>query len=64
MSIHHTWAVEIAPIHEELVFERIRSLHREAEEQRLVHRIQRLNKARRRAERASARLRQVLDHMV
>ncbi|MEV4250401.1 hypothetical protein AB0J63_44245 [Streptosporangium canum] len=47
-------------MHEELVRDRIRTLHREAEEQRLVSGIMRLRRARRNAERASSRLRHAL----
>ncbi|GLW97795.1 hypothetical protein [Microtetraspora sp. NBRC 16547] len=43
-------------MHQELVDERIRGLHREAAEQRLASRIHNVQKARRKAERASRRL--------
>ncbi|WP_229788892.1 hypothetical protein [Thermopolyspora flexuosa] len=43
---------------EDLVRERLHSLHREAEELRVAQRLGRLRRARRRAERAAERLRQ------
>ncbi|MFF3665330.1 hypothetical protein [Microtetraspora malaysiensis] len=43
-------------MHQELVADRIRGLHEEAAEQRLVSRIQDVQRARRKAERASRRL--------
>ncbi|MFC4587508.1 hypothetical protein [Sphaerisporangium corydalis] len=54
---------ELPYMYKELVQDRIQSLHREAEEQRLVYRIQRIRKARKQAERASVRLRNALARM-
>ncbi|MFB9706866.1 hypothetical protein [Streptosporangium nondiastaticum] len=45
---------------EELVRDRIRTLHREAEEQRLATGVLRLQRARRDAERATSRLHRAL----
>jgi hypothetical protein len=50
-------------LHQELVGERIRVLHQEAAEYRLASRIQSVQRARRRAERASARLRHALSRV-
>jgi hypothetical protein len=50
-------------LHQELVGERIRTLHQEAAELRLANRLQNIRKARRRAERASARLRAALSRV-
>jgi hypothetical protein len=47
-------------LHEALVRERIHTLHREAEEQRLASRIRSVQKARRQVERANRRLSQAL----
>ncbi|MBB4918083.1 hypothetical protein [Streptosporangium saharense] len=55
---------DMMPMHEELVRDRIRTLHREAEEQRLVTGVLRLRRARRDAERASVRLRNALLRLV
>ncbi|WP_248966165.1 hypothetical protein [Sphaerisporangium perillae] len=63
MSYLPSWSSEIPYMHQELVRDRIQTLHREAEEQRLVLRLQRVHRARRQAERASVRLRQALARM-
>ncbi|GLW07596.1 hypothetical protein Misp01_27260 [Microtetraspora sp. NBRC 13810] len=55
---------EIPSMYEELVQDRIRTLHREAEEQRRVTHILRARRARRDAERASTRLRHALMRLV
>ncbi|MER7501845.1 hypothetical protein AB0L05_01215 [Nonomuraea pusilla] len=47
-------------IFHDLVNDRIQTLHREAEEQRLAMRLSRVQRARREVERANARLRQAL----
>ncbi|MFD8531874.1 hypothetical protein ACFV0L_31110 [Streptosporangium canum] len=60
MTHFTTRSLEMTSMHEELVRDRIRTLHREAEEQRLVSGIMRLRRARRGAERASSRLRHAL----
>ncbi|MER6829763.1 hypothetical protein ABT352_27540 [Streptosporangium sp. NPDC000563] len=49
---------------EELVRDRIRTLHREAEEHRRAAGLQRLRRAQREAERASARLRSAILRLV
>ncbi|MCG5216609.1 hypothetical protein [Streptosporangium sp. KLBMP 9127] len=54
---------EIPSMFENVVQDRIQTLHREAEEQRLVTQILRVRRARRGAERASARLRRALLRM-
>ncbi|MET9065686.1 hypothetical protein ACWDR1_28795 [Streptosporangium sandarakinum] len=54
----HTQAV--SSMQEELVRDRIRTLHREAEEQRLATGVLRLQRARRDAERATSRLHRAL----
>jgi hypothetical protein len=63
MSILPAWSAETPHMVQELVHDRIRTLHREAEEQRLVSRLQRVRKARKQAERASKRLRDALARM-
>ncbi|MEU0521342.1 hypothetical protein [Streptosporangium sp. NPDC006007] len=55
---------DMLSMHEELVRDRIRTLHREAEEQRRASGILRLRRARRDAERASIRLRHALLRLV
>ncbi|WP_433497859.1 hypothetical protein ACQP1K_23515 [Sphaerimonospora sp. CA-214678] len=50
-------------LYQELVDERIRTLHREAEEGRLASRIMSAKRARRRAERASKRLSSALARL-
>ncbi len=50
-------------LYQELVGERIRVLHQEAAEHRLASRIRSVQKARRQAERASARLRHALSRI-
>ncbi|GGS64831.1 hypothetical protein GCM10010156_24680 [Planobispora rosea] len=57
-------SLDVPSMHEELVRDRIRTLHREAEEYRRAASIQRLQRARRNAERASARLRHALLNLV
>ncbi|GLW26661.1 hypothetical protein [Microbispora triticiradicis] len=47
-------------LNQELVHERIRTLHREAEQERLAGRVRSVEKARREVERASRRLRSAL----
>ncbi|GII66646.1 hypothetical protein Skr01_67310 [Sphaerisporangium krabiense] len=63
MNSTRAWGAEMPYMYEELVFDRIRTLHQEAESQRLVSHVQRLRKARRRVERASTRLHQVLARL-
>ncbi len=64
MTYFTSRGLDLPSMHEELVRDRIRTLHREAEEQRRAAGIQRLRRARRDAERASARLRQALLSLV
>ncbi|MFD0884473.1 hypothetical protein ACFQ08_07885 [Streptosporangium algeriense] len=59
-----TTGFDMLSMQEELVRDRIRTLHREAEEQRVVTGVLRLRRARRDAERASARLRNALLRLV
>ncbi|WP_345600033.1 hypothetical protein [Thermocatellispora tengchongensis] len=51
-------------MYEELVRDRIRTLHQEAEHERLVTGLIRLRRAQRNAERASTRLRQAMMRLV
>lgn len=50
-------------LYQELVDERIRTLHREAAEERLANRVMNVRRARRRAERASERLANALARL-
>ncbi|MEV7967035.1 hypothetical protein AB0O34_13765 [Sphaerisporangium sp. NPDC088356] len=63
MTTIPSWTSEMPYMYKELVQDRIQTLHREAEEQRLVNRILRVRRARKQAERASVRLRQALARM-
>ncbi|GGL09012.1 hypothetical protein Sme01_12360 [Sphaerisporangium melleum] len=63
MSFLPTWSNEIPFIRQELVRDRIRTLHHEAEQQRLVLHLMRVKRARKRAERASLRLRHALTRL-
>ncbi|MDP9849149.1 hypothetical protein J2853_008360 [Streptosporangium lutulentum] len=58
------WSLDMHSMDQELVKDRIRTLHREAEQHRLVAGIQRLRRAQRDAERASARVRSALLRLV
>ncbi|GIH77458.1 hypothetical protein [Planobispora longispora] len=64
MTTFTSRSLDVPSIHEELVRDRIRTLHREAEEHRRAASIMRLRRARRDVERASARLRHALMSMV
>ncbi|MFJ2028992.1 hypothetical protein [Streptosporangium sp. NPDC087985] len=64
MSYFTTRSLDMSSMQEELVRDRIRTLHREAEEQRLVSGVLRLRRARRDAERASSRLRHALLRLI
>jgi hypothetical protein len=64
MNLLPTWTSDLSYMHKELVRDRIQTLYREAEEQRLVNRIREVNKARKQAERASVRLRHALARLV
>ncbi|MDP9865229.1 MULTISPECIES: hypothetical protein [Streptosporangium] len=59
-----SWNLDMSSMQEELVRDRIRTLHREAEEQRLISGVLRVRRARRDAERASSRLRHALLRLV
>ncbi|MFI9847257.1 hypothetical protein ACIHFD_60295 [Nonomuraea sp. NPDC051941] len=48
----------------DLVSDRIQTLHREAEEQRLIARVTRVQRARRKVQRANDRLREALSRQV
>ncbi|GAA3822581.1 hypothetical protein GCM10022226_48790 [Sphaerisporangium flaviroseum] len=63
MNTHTSWTSDLPYMHKELVRDRIQTLHREAEEQRLANGIMRVNKARKQAERASMRLRHALARL-
>ncbi|MFC4058241.1 hypothetical protein ACFOWE_08050 [Planomonospora corallina] len=64
MTYFASRGLDVPSLHEELVRDRIRDLYREAEEQRRAAGVQRLRRARRDAERASARLRRALLSLV
>ncbi|WP_162795797.1 hypothetical protein [Nonomuraea lactucae] len=51
---------EVPNLFHDLVNDRIQTLHREAEEQRLISRVRRVQRARRRAQRANEKLERVL----
>ncbi|GAA3105384.1 hypothetical protein GCM10017600_79220 [Streptosporangium carneum] len=59
-----SFGLDTLSMQQELVRDRIRTLHREAEEERRVNGILRLRRARRDAERASSRLRHALLRLV
>ncbi|MDH2429804.1 hypothetical protein [Sphaerisporangium sp. TRM90804] len=63
MGFLPAWSADMPYMNEELVRDRIRTLHQEAEEQRLILRMQRIHKARKRAERASVRLHHALARL-
>ncbi|GAA3442074.1 hypothetical protein [Planomonospora venezuelensis] len=60
MTYFISHSMDAPSLNQELVRDRIRMLHREAEEHRRAADIQRLRRARRDVERASARLRNAL----
>ena len=64
MSYFNAAGIALPSMQEELVRERIRTLHREAEEHRRAGGLRRLQRAQRGAERASARLRVALARIV
>lgn len=64
MSTHSTRSLAVPYLFHDLVNDRIQTLHREAEEQRLVLRISRLARARRDVKRANDRLRKALNQQV
>ncbi|WP_433244839.1 hypothetical protein ACQPYK_42370 [Streptosporangium sp. CA-135522] len=64
MTYPTTQSLTSFSMQEELVRDRIRTLHREAEEQRMASGVIRLRRARRDAERASTRLRHALLRLV
>ncbi|WP_327089609.1 hypothetical protein OIE66_03010 [Nonomuraea sp. NBC_01738] len=61
MSTIPTRSFEMPYMFQNLVNDRIQTLHREAEEQRLVSQFRRVQRARRNVKRANDRLRQVLS---
>jgi hypothetical protein len=64
MTFLTTRSLDMHSMDQELVKDRIRTLHREAEEHRRALGIQRLQRAQRDAERASARLRSALLRLI
>ncbi|MEV0195344.1 hypothetical protein [Nonomuraea sp. NPDC050691] len=64
MSIGTTHSLEVPYLSHDLVNDRIRTLHREAEEQRLIASVQRVQRARRQVQRANERLRRALSRQV
>ncbi len=60
MSTLPTRSFEIPYLYQDLVNDRIQTLHREAEEQRLINRLRRVQRARRKVQRANERLRHAL----
>ena len=64
MSYFNTTRIDLPSMQEELVRDRIQTLHREAEEHRRAAGLQRLRRAQRDTERASARLRLALMRLV
>jgi hypothetical protein len=64
MTFFTARSLDMHSMDQELVKDRIRTLHREAEEHRRALGIQRLQRAQRDAERASARLRSALLRVI
>lgn len=64
MSYFTSRGLDLPSMQEELVRDRIRTLHREAEEHRRAVGLQRLQRAQRDAERASARLRSAILRLI
>ncbi|MBG0833389.1 hypothetical protein HS041_37450 [Planomonospora sp. ID67723] len=64
MTYFTSHSMDVPSMHQELVRDRIRMLHREAEEHRRAADVVRLRRARRDVERASARLRHALLRLV
>ncbi|GGO82037.1 hypothetical protein [Nonomuraea cavernae] len=64
MSTNFTRGLELPYLYQELVSDRIQTLHREAEEQRLISRIRRVRRAERGVRRANERLSQALSRGV
>ncbi|MFI7444194.1 hypothetical protein [Nonomuraea indica] len=60
MSTISTRTLEMPHMYHDLINDRIQTLHREAEEQRLVSRIRRVQRARRKAQQANDRLSRIL----
>jgi hypothetical protein len=60
MNLIATRSFEMPYMYQELVNDRIHTLHREAEEQRLVSRLRRVQRARRQVQRATDRLQRAL----
>ncbi|MEV0591490.1 hypothetical protein [Nonomuraea cavernae] len=64
MSTNFTRGLELPYLYHELVSDRIQTLHREAEEQRLISRIRRVRQAERGVRRANERLSRALSREV
>lgn len=64
MNPFSTGSLKVPYLSHELVNDRIQTLHREAEEQRLATRIRRVQRARRSVERANERLTRALSQEV
>ncbi|MEV0587339.1 hypothetical protein [Nonomuraea sp. NPDC050310] len=60
MTLHTAHGLELPHLSQELVRDRIQNLHREAEEQRLIARLERVRRARRDLRRATERLHRAL----
>ncbi|MEV0151143.1 MULTISPECIES: hypothetical protein [unclassified Nonomuraea] len=61
MSTRTSHSLEVPYLSHDMVNDRIQTLHREAEEQRLISRLQRVERARRQVRRANDRLRRALS---
>ncbi|NUW35174.1 hypothetical protein HTZ77_27635 [Nonomuraea sp. SMC257] len=64
MNIGIIHSLEVPHLSHDLVNDRIQTLHREAEEQRLIASVQRVERARRQVRRANERLRRALSQQV
>ncbi|MER6574787.1 hypothetical protein ACIBK9_23595 [Nonomuraea sp. NPDC050227] len=64
MSTSSTRSLAVPYLFHDLVNDRIQTLHREAEEQRLILRVSRVQRARREVKRANDRLRKALSRQV
>ncbi|MEU8245465.1 hypothetical protein [Nonomuraea sp. NPDC048916] len=64
MSTYFTRGFELPYLYHDLVNDRIQTLHREAEEQRLIARVRRVQRARREVRRANERLSRALSREV
>ncbi|MEU1393065.1 MULTISPECIES: hypothetical protein [unclassified Nonomuraea] len=64
MSTSSTRSLAVPYLFHDLVNDRIQTLHREAEEQRLILRVSRVQRARREVKRANDRLRKALSQQM